>query len=223
MAVEIEVKPSTGTAAVGIDPGLKECATTSIGDKIEGRWYRANEKPLAIAQCARKKQRTKAVHAKIKNLRKDALHRFSTKLVQSNAAIFIGDVASAKLLKTKMVKSMLDAGWSMLKTMLEYKANQAGVVFEEVRESYSTQTCSQCASIEGPKGLNGLGIRRWTCGCAAVHDRDVNSAKNIAARGLARLAEGTPIEVRNHAATVRIPVLQGGSSQIAVLKSGRNP
>ena len=193
VAVEVEAKPSAGAASVGIDLGLKECATTSTGDKLEGRWYRANEKALATAQRARKKQRARAIHAKTANQRKDAMHKFSTKLVAENAAIFVGDVASAKLVKTKMAKSTLDAGWSMLKTMLEYKSHQAGIVFEEVNESYSTQTCSQCASIEGPKGLSGLGIRQWTCGCGAVHDRDVNAARNIAARGHARLAVGIPV------------------------------
>ena len=193
VAVEVEVKPSAGTASVGIDLGLKECATTSAGDKLVGRWYRANEKALATAQRAKKKGRARAIHVKIKNQRKDALHKFSTQLVRENAAIFVGDVSSAKLVKTKMAKSTLDAGWSMFKTMLEYKGHQAGVVFEVVNEAYSTQACSQCASIEGPKGLSGLGIRQWTCSsCGAVHDRDVNAAKNMAARGLARLAEGIP-------------------------------
>ena len=190
MVVEVDAKPSTGTEAVGIDLGLKECATTSTGEKLEGRWYRANEQALAKAQRARKKKRVKAIHAKIKNQRKDALHKFSTALVQKNAAIFVGDVASAKLVKTKMAKSTLDAGWAMLKTMLEYKSHQAGVVFEVVNEAYTTQACSQCGSVEGPKGLSGLGKRRWTCSCGAEHDRDVNAAKNIAARGLASLAEG---------------------------------
>ena len=192
VAVQVEVKPSSGAAALGIDLGLKECATTSAGDKLVGRWYRVNEKALASAQRAKKKGRVKAIHAKIKNQRKDALHKFSTQLVRENAAIFVGDVASSKLVKSKMAKSTLDAGWSMFKTMLEYKGHQAGVVFEEVNEAYSTQACSQCGSIEGPKGLNGLQIRQWTCSCRAVHDRDVNAARNIAARGLARLAEGTP-------------------------------
>lgn len=193
VAIEVQCKASVGISAVGIDLGLKECATTSNGDKLEGRWYRANEKALAIAQRARKKKRAKAIHAKIGNQRKDAMHKFSTKLVRDNAAIFVGDVASAKLVKTKMAKSTLDAGWSMLKMMLEYKSHQAGIVFEEVNESYSTQTCSQCASIEGPKGLKGLGIRQWTCSCGAEHDRDVNAARNIAARGHARLAGGIPV------------------------------
>jgi putative transposase len=207
VAVEVDAKPSAGTAAVGIDLGLKTAITTSDGQTFEGRLYRVSEKTLAVAQRAGKKRRVQAIHAKIRNQRKDALHKFSTALVQKNAAIFVGNVASAKLVKTKMAKSTLDAGWSMFKTMLEYKSHQAGIVFEVVNESYSTQTCSQCASIEGPKGLSGFGIRQWTCsGCGAVHDRDVNAARNIAARGLARLAEGTSPEDSG----IRIPALQGG-------------
>ena len=103
---------------------------------------------------------------------------------------------SAKLVKTKMAKSTLDAGWSTLKTMLEYKSHQAGIVFEVVNESYTTQTCSCCGSIpaSSPKGRAGLRIREWTCSdCGAEHDRDVNAAKNILAAGHRRLAEGIPV------------------------------
>ena len=196
VSVEVECQSSPATASVGIDLGLKDCATTSAGGKLEGRWYRSHEKALAIAQRAKKKKRVRAIHAKIKNQRKDDMHQFSTKLVRENAAIFVGDVASAKLVKTKMAKSTLDAGWAMLKTMLEYKSHQAGVVFEVVNESYTTQTCSCCGSIpaSSPKGRAGLRIREWTCSdCGAVHDRDVNAARNILAAGHRRLAVGIPI------------------------------
>ena len=97
---------------------------------------------------------------------------------------FDGDVASAKLVKTKMAKSTLDAGWSMFKTMLEYKSHQAGIVFEVVSENYTTQTCSCCGVItaSSPKGRAGLRIREWVCSaCGAAHDRDTNAAKNILA------------------------------------------
>ena len=196
VVVKVQAQPSAGTAAVGIDLGLKECATVSTGDKLEGRWYRSHEKALGIAQRAKKKKRVKAIHAQIKNQRKDALHQFSTQLVKNNAAIFVGDVASAKLVKTKMAKSTLAAGWSMLKTMLEYKSHQAGIVFEVVNESYTTQTCSCCGVIpaSSPKGRAGLRIREWVCStCATVHDRDVNAAKNILAAGHRRLAAGIPV------------------------------
>ena len=184
------------TASVGIDLGLKEAAVCSDGQRIEGRWYRAHEQKLATAQRARKKRRVKALHARIRNQRKDALHQLSTALVQHNAAIFVGDVASAKLVKTKMAKSTLDAGWSMFKTMLEYKSHQAGIVFEVVNEAYSTQICSCCGAIpaSSPKGRAGLGIREWACSeCATVHDRDVNAARNILAAGHRRLAAGIPV------------------------------
>ncbi|SHF80455.1 transposase, IS605 OrfB family, central region [Lampropedia hyalina DSM 16112] len=193
VAVEIETKPTEATASVGIDLGLKDCATTSTGQKLHGRWYRELEPQLAIAQRARKKQRVRAIHAKIANRRKDEIHKFTTELVKNNAAIFVGDVASAKLVKTRMAKSTLDAGWSSLKTALEYKCHQAGVVFEEVNEAYSTQTCSACGALpqSRPKGIAGLGIREWTCSeCGAAHERDVNAARNILAAGHCRLAGG---------------------------------
>ncbi len=192
----MQCKPSPGTAAVGIDLGLKECATVSTGDRIEGRWYRSHEQALGIAQRAGKKNRANAIHAKIKNQRKDALHQFSSTLVKHNAAIFVGDVASAKLVKTRMAKSTLDAGWSMLKTMLEYKSHQAGIALEVVSESYTTQTCSCCGVIpaSSPKGRAGLRIREWACSeCGAAHDRDTNAARNILAAGHRRLAAGITV------------------------------
>lgn len=157
VAVAVQGQPSPGTAAVGIDLGLQECATTSTGEKLQGRWYRSHEQALGIAQRAKKKKRARAIHAKIKNQRKDALHQFSTQLVKHNAAIFVGDVASCMQVKTKMAKSTLDAGWAMLRAMLEYKSHQAGVAFEVVNESYSTQTCSCCAAVpaSSPKGAAG--------------------------------------------------------------------
>ncbi len=196
VVVKVQAKGSSATASVGIDLGLKEVAVASNGQRIEGRFYRKLEADLGIAQRAHKKRRVKAIHAKIANQRKDALHKFSTALVRENAAIFVGDVASSKLVKTKMAKSTLDAGWASLRAMLEYKSHQAGIVFEVVNESYTTQTCSCCGAIpaSSPKGRAGLGIREWVCSdCGAVHDRDVNAAKNILAAGHRRLAEGIPV------------------------------
>ena len=183
---------------------LKDCASASNEQKLSGRWYRQHELALAKAQRANKKKRARAIHAKIKNQRKDDMHQFSSKLVQENAAIFVGDVASAKLVKTKMAKSTLDAGWSSLKTMLEYKSHQAGIVFEEVNEAFTTQTCSCCRSnpASSPKGRSGLGIREWTCSvCGSVHDRDVNAARNILALGHERLAGGIPVLTAQAAAS----------------------
>ena len=195
VCVEVQAKPGAGTASVGIDLGLKTAAVCSSGKPLESRIYRQYEPALAAAQRACKKGRVRAIHAKIANVRKDAMHKFSTRLVKENAAIFVGNVSSQALIKTKMAKSVLDAGWSTLKTMLEYKSHQAGIVFEEVNEAYTTQTCSRCGAIpaSSPKGRAGLGIREWICSdCGAVHDRDTNAAKNILAAGHRRLAAGIP-------------------------------
>lgn len=197
IAVEVQPEQSMGKGSVGLDLGLKTTATASHGDCLEaGRFYRDQEQKLAVAQRARNKRRVKAIHAKIANRRKDALHKFSRRLVNENALIVVGNVSPKQLSKTRMAKSVHDAGWAMLKTMLDYKCAHAGNVFIEVDEKDTTQTCSECGAKpeSRPKGIAGLGIREWTCdACGAHHDRDINAARNILALGRERLAEGIPV------------------------------
>lgn len=167
--------------AIGIDLGLKTLATCSDGLKID------NKRPLvqwaeklATAQRAHNKRRVQAIHAKIANVRRDNLHKITTSLARSHALIAVGDVSSKKLAKTKMAKSVLDAGWFTFRNMLKYKS--AGYI--EVDEKFTTQTCSCCGAVpdSSPKGRAGLGIRSWQCSaCGETHDRDVNSALNILA------------------------------------------
>jgi len=195
--VKIEVKPSEGKSSVGIDLGLKAAATCSDGTIFERR--RITDEfavRLAIAQRANKKKRIKAIHAKIKNSRVDAIHKFTNAMIENYGAIFVGNVSSKALVKTKMAKSVLDTGWWMLKTQLEYKAIARSVVFAEVNEKYTTQICSGCGeiSVNSPKGRAGLGIREWSCPlCGEVHDRDINAAKNILRLGHQSLAVGIPV------------------------------
>lgn len=192
--VEIPVEKSTGTGQIGIDLGLKTTATCSDGTTLQRQnFYRDSESKLGKAQRAHKKKQVKSVHTKIKNRRKDYLHKFTTKLVQENELIVVGNVSSSGLAKTKMAKSVLDAGWYMLKTYLDYKSKGMQVMFVEVNESYTTQTCSHCQKISdnSPKGRAGLGIREWICTeCGTLHDRDVNAAINILRLGHQTLAEG---------------------------------
>ena len=180
---------------IGIDLGLKEFLTTSDGIIIEAnKFYRESEKKLAVAQRANKKKKVQKIHAKIKNQRKDFNHKLSTELSKKYSAIFVGNVNSSKLAKTKMAKSVLDAGWSQFKTMLMYKCEYTGAWYEEVNEAFSTQVCSTCSTRCGPKGLKDLGIREWTCShCHTIHHRDINAAKNILACGRARLVAGIPV------------------------------
>jgi IS605 OrfB family transposase len=135
------------------------------------------------------------MHTRIKNRRADAIHKFSKKLVEENSFIVVGNVSSTGLAKTKMAKSVLDAGWSMLKTQLDYKSKAMQGEFLEVNEKYTTQPCSFCGVISdsSPRGRAGLGIREWTCAeCGTEHDRDINAAKNILRLGHQTLAVGIP-------------------------------
>lgn len=129
--------------------------------------------------------RVKAIHAQIANRRKDVSDKCSTKLVCENRTLFVGKVNASGLAKMGTAKSVLT-----------YKSTTTGVLFREVNEAYSTQTCSCCDTMSGsgPKNIPGLGIREWICSeCGAHHDRNVNVAKSILARGRARLAEGIPV------------------------------
>jgi putative transposase len=192
--VTVDVKQpakTDGTSSVGIDLGLKDLATLSNGQKVESKqFYRDLEPALAVAQRAGHKNRTKSIHAKISNRRKDFLHKLSTGLVKNYGAVFIGNVNASSLAKTNMAKSVLDAGWSMFRAQLQYKGDSAGAWVKEVNEAYSTQECSNCHARAGPKGQSGLGVRQWTCSvCLSEHDRDTNAAKNILARGMLELEQ----------------------------------
>ncbi len=186
--VEVANDKRSGIGAVGIDLGLKTLAVTSDGDRLEAaQFYRKSEAALAIAQRSGNRKRARAINAQIKHQRADQAHKFSAKVVQTYGAIYVGDVSSSKLMKTKMAKSVGDAGWSMLRNMLRYKASRHGALFAEIEEKFTTQRCSCCGNIpdSSPKGLCALGIRGWECSiCGAIHDRDVNAAKNILNLGL---------------------------------------
>ena len=181
---------------VGIDLGLKDFATLSTGEKIEAqRIYRGAEQTLAVAQRAKKKKRVTAIHAQIANRRNDFHHQLSTRIVHEFDYIAVGNVNAAGLARTNMAKSVLDAGWSSFRSQLAYKAVKHGAWFEEVSESYTTQTCSDCGALPNsrPKGIAGLGIRNWTCSeCGGVHDRDVNAARNMLKKFGSRAGHGTP-------------------------------
>ena len=219
VVVEVDARLSAGQDALGIDLGLKDVAICSNGTRLENtRFYRDLEPALAVAQRAGKKDHVRAIHAKIANRRKDAAHKFSRALVDRCNLIVVGDVSPTKLAKTPMAKSVLDAGWGQLKTMLGYKCAHAGIVFKEVSEVYTTRTCSSCGSLSGPQGVSGLRIRDWACcECGVAHDRDVNAARNILAAGHGRPAVGISglyagedvIELQFHPISLLFPLIIG--------------
>ncbi|MET7537718.1 RNA-guided endonuclease TnpB family protein [Streptomyces sp. NPDC005507] len=176
---------------IGIDLGLKHFAILSDGTKIENpRFLRRAEKKLKKAQreLSRKQKgsrnRAKArlklarAHAAVADARREFHHQLSTKLIRDNQAIGVEDLAVRALARTRMAKSVHDAGWSQFVTMLQYKAKRYGRTLIKIGRFVPTsQTCHVCDRIDGPKPLH---IRIWTCpGCHTVHDRDVNAAINV--------------------------------------------
>jgi len=188
--VEVERSDTAGRGRVGIDLGLTTLATLSDGSSVPAlQHYRRYQARLATAQRARNKRRISRIHAKIANTRKDQHHKATTAIVAANDFIAIGKMNASKLGKTSMAKSAFDAGWYAFKSQLLYKARLRGVEIVEVNEAWTTQTCSDCGVIGGPKGIAGLGMRSWECAaCEAVHDRDLNAAKNILRIGLSAQA-----------------------------------
>jgi IS605 OrfB family transposase len=185
LPIEVSISPTTKSEAVGIDLGLKDTAATSDGEKlVAGQFYRSIETKIVMAQRRGHQRQAKRLHRKAARRRKDALHKFSKRIVDRYQFIVIGDVSSRKLAKTRMAKSLLDAGWGMLKTQLQYKGQQAGRCVIIVNERNTTRACSSCGAFTGPSGLDRLVVRSWVCsGCGDTHDRDVNAAKNILSAG----------------------------------------
>jgi putative transposase len=191
---------------VGIDLGLTHFAVLSDGTKIDSpRFLRRAEKKLKKTQreLSRKqkgsKNRAKArlkaarAHAAVADARREFHHQLSTKLISENQGIAVEDLSVAGLARTKLAKSVHDAGWSSFVNMLEYKATRYGRTLVKIgRFTPTSQTCSTCGAVDGPKPL---GVREWTCtACGTVHDRDTNAAINVkTAAGLAVSACGAPV------------------------------
>lgn len=190
--------------SVGIDLGLKDFAVFSDGVKIDNPHNgRKSAKKLAKAQKSlarkqkgsnnREKARRKVakIHAHIMNQRNWFLHNLSLQIIRENQVIAVEGLAVKNMAakggahKRGLNRGIKDASWGRFLELLKYKAAWYGRELVVIDRYYpSTQICSRCGDKTGPKG--DLSIRNWTCGnCSVMHDRDVNAAKNILARGLA--------------------------------------
>ena len=189
--------PDTGPV-IGIDLGLKHFAVLSDGRKITApRFLRRAEKRLKRRQQElsrkqkgsrnRDKARVKVAraHARVADARRDFHHQLSTALIRDNQAVAIEDLPVRGLARTRLAKSIHDAGWSGFVAMLEYKARLYGRELHRIgRFTPTSQTCCLCGVKDGPKPLH---VRIWRCrACGAWLDRDINAAMNVAkAAGLA--------------------------------------
>jgi putative transposase len=194
--VEAGRQPLPAVAAeTGIDLGLTHFAVLSDGRKITSpRFLRRAERKLRTAQKALRRKakgshnrdkaraRVARVYTKVADSRRDWLHKESTRIIRDNQAVYVEDLCIRGLARTRLAKSVHDAGWGMFTSMLEYKARQHGRTFAKIgRFEPTSQVCSACGLRDGPKPLH---VRQWMCaGCGAVHDRDLNAARNILALG----------------------------------------
>jgi putative transposase len=201
--------PASGRE-VGIDLGLASLIVTSDGEVIGNpRFLRARERALARAQRAlsrkekgsanrvRARHRVAVLHRKVRETRLDHAHKIALRLVRDNQAVYAEDLAVSGLMRTRLARSVSDAGWSQLVRCIEEKAAQYGRTFARIgRFEPTSQVRSACGVKDGPKPL---GVREWACAaCGTVHDRDVNAARNILAAGRADKSNACAAGVRPH-------------------------
>ncbi len=195
---------SSGGKAVGIDLGLTHFCITSDGSKFDNPRHTLNH-----ARNLKKKQQSLArkqkgsfarikakklvakIHAKIKRVRKDFLHKLSRKIVNENQVVAVENLYVKGMVRNhNLAKAINDVGWRMFCTMLKYKCEWDGKTYIEVDRFFaSSKTCNVCLNKVGSLALN---IRSWTCSkCHTNHDRDINAAISIRNESLRILSLGT--------------------------------
>ncbi len=194
---------------VGIDRGVHVLAATS-----DGRLF-ANPRPLArllstLAHCQRSVSRKKRggknrrrfvgllarLHERIANIRRDALHKVSRRIVHvAPSAIALENLRVAAMMrsakgtveapgrnvraKSGLNRVMVDASFGLLRQMIESKAEEAGIVVVAVDPRYSSQTCSRCGHVAAESRRR----RRFACvACGFTIHADVNAALEIRRR-----------------------------------------
>ena len=183
--------------SVGIDLGIKTFAHLSTGEKIESPGYKRLNRRIARAHrklsrhptVSKRGEKTRLhlakLHAKKANIRKDFLHKTSTKIIRENQTVALENLNVSGMVKNRRLsRSISEQGWRMFRTMLEYKATRykGREVVVISRWEPTSQRCSACQSRWGKIDVS---IRQVKCiNCGSVHDRDENAAKNIESSGL---------------------------------------
>lgn len=209
---QIDVAPLR--LAIGIDLGIKVFAFPSVGrpilspgyDRLTRKIKRFQRKLARQIRGSNRWERTRLQIAKLKlkiaNIRKDFLHKTTTKLVRENQSVCLEDLNVSGMLKNrKLARAISEQGWSTARTMCEAKAKRYKnrTVSIISRWEPTSQICSDCGFRWGKLDLS---IRSILCiSCGAEHDRDENASKNIEQSGLA-LARDSKRTMNGHKTAV---------------------
>ncbi|QLE55182.1 RNA-guided endonuclease TnpB family protein [Nostoc sp. TCL26-01] len=188
------IKPDfDGLNIVGIDVGLIDFLVTSDDERIVSpKFLRKAERKLKSAQrkvSRRKKgsnRRKKAInklskqHKKLADTRKDFHFKTAKALLDKYDVVAVEKLNIKGLVKTKLAKSINDAGWGQFITILSNKAENAGLKVIAVNPNGTSQECSNCShKVKKP-----LSQRMHDCpNCKVSLCRDLNAAINIKNRG----------------------------------------
>jgi len=204
LTAEAEPVPKNNGSQVGIDLGLINFAVLSDGTTIKNPRHfkkhqddlRAKQKPVSRAKRGsnnrkKAKKRLAIVHEKVRNTRRDFLHKLSRKLIHSHSLIALEDLASQEMAENAYGKAIKDAGWSEFISMLFYKAEGAGSRVVLVNPKNTTKECSRCGILTDKE----LSERQHNCpSCGLGMDRDLNAAINILNRATAGIAGSNACE-----------------------------
>jgi putative transposase len=198
----VEVEPKIAFPlrdAIGVDLGIKTFASLSTGERVQSPGYERLKRKIKRLQrrLARQQRgsnrraatclRIAKLNAKIRDIRKDFLHKLSTRLVRDNQAVCLEDLNVSGMVKNRCLsRAISEQGWREFRVMCESKA--AHHVDREVNVISRWEPTSQICSTCGYKwGKLDLSVRSVLCvSCGTEHDRDDNAALNIEKSGVAQ-------------------------------------
>ena len=188
--------------SIGVDLGIKTFATLSTGEKIDSPSYAKLNRKIKRFQRRLSKRvkgskrrelarlKVSKLKAKLRDTRKDFLHKLSSRLVIDNQVIALEDLNVKGMVKNRCLsRAISEAGWSEFRTMSEAKATMYGRKIAIInRWEPTSQICSDCGYRWGKLDLS---IRKLVClNCGTQQDRDINAAKNIANVGVGHIHDG---------------------------------